>query len=339
MATVGTSVTTLADLAKAMDPMGSIAPIAELLAQTNEIVGDIPMVEGNLPTGHRGTLRTSLPTVGFRRFNEGVLPVKTTRGQIDFQTCMMETYAQFDKALVKLYGNQGGAYMASERVGIVEALNQQFASTLFTGDTSSDPATINGFATLLNDVNIGESASAVKDGAVVDAGGSGADNTSIYLIGWSPRTVFGIYPKGTQAGLQQEDLGEDTAVSSTGAMYQVLRQHFVWNWGLAVEDWRYCIRIANIDASDVIGLSGTQNAYQLLNSLVRALERRPVNTAPANWVFYCNRQVRTAMRLMSRDKAGYSITIDMVAGKQQVSFDGVPIRIVDKIGIAEAQLT
>lgn len=40
---------TLADMAKAMDPDGHMASIAELLNQTNSILEDVPWIESRMP--------------------------------------------------------------------------------------------------------------------------------------------------------------------------------------------------------------------------------------------------------------------------------------------------
>ena len=85
MATIGANALTLADWAKRLDPQGKVPSIVELLAQTNEILQDMLWVEGNLPTGHRTTVRTGLPTVAWRLLNNGVQPSKSTTAQIDEQ--------------------------------------------------------------------------------------------------------------------------------------------------------------------------------------------------------------------------------------------------------------
>ena len=57
------NVLTLADWAKRLDPQGKVPTIVELLAQSNPILDDVAYMEGNLPTGHRVTVRTGLPDV------------------------------------------------------------------------------------------------------------------------------------------------------------------------------------------------------------------------------------------------------------------------------------
>jgi hypothetical protein len=334
MTTLGTTLPTLLDIARSMDPDGQPATVIELLSKQYEINQDVRWQEGNLPTGMRTTLRTALPTVGYRRFNEGVAPSKSGRAQIEETVAMMEAYSQVDVRLVKLYGNQAAAFRAGEDSAFTEALNQQFVSDLFTGNATVNPDRFNGFATRYNDVNYGESSSTAKDGAIVDGGGTGSDNTSIWFVGWGADTVCGIYPKGTTAGLQAKDLGEDTAVDANGLMDQVYRSHFTWDVGLCIRDWRYVVRIANIDVSNLLANSSAADLFKLAG---RAVDRIP-NLAKANFAWYCNRLVKSVLREQAISKASSQITLDQVEGRPVMMLYGYPVRLVDALGIAESQL-
>jgi len=68
MALLNSNVFTLADWAKRLDPAGETVTtdIVELLAQSNPVLEDMLFMEGNLPTGHRTTVRTGLPSVAWR---------------------------------------------------------------------------------------------------------------------------------------------------------------------------------------------------------------------------------------------------------------------------------
>ena len=66
MATLTSTNPTLLDLARRQDPDGSIAAIAEVLDETNEMLPEMTWVEGNLTTGHRATIRTGIPLPTWR---------------------------------------------------------------------------------------------------------------------------------------------------------------------------------------------------------------------------------------------------------------------------------
>jgi len=196
MATLGSNVLTLADHAKRLDPDGKVPSIVELLSQSNEILDDMLWMEGNLPTGHRTTVRTGLPAVAWRLLNQGVQPSKSTTAQVDEQCGMLEAWSEVDKDLAMLNGNTA-AFRLSEAQAFIEAMNQEMASTLFYGNAGLTPEEFTGLSIRYSDP------AAVNGQNVIDAGGSGSDNSSIWLVAWGGQTVHGIFPKGSKAGLIQ----------------------------------------------------------------------------------------------------------------------------------------
>ena len=114
-----TGLPTLLDQIKRTDPDGTIADIIEALTQRNPILQDAVAMEGNLPTGHRLTIRDGLPQVGWRMFNEGVDRGKSTTIQVD-ETCgMLEGRSVVDCKLAKLNGNEA-AFRSSEDMSFLQ---------------------------------------------------------------------------------------------------------------------------------------------------------------------------------------------------------------------------
>jgi len=324
---------TLLDLAKRLDPDGNIDKIVELLNLTNEIIDDATFIEGNLPTGHRTTVRTGLPTPTWRKLYQGVNPGKSTTAQVTDNTGMMEQYAQVDKALADLNGNTAAFRMSEERA-FIEGMNQEFASTLIYGNESSEPAAFTGLAPRYNDLGAGNADN------IIDCGGATpASNTSMWLVVWSSNTAHCIYPKGSTAGLQMTDKGQVTSetASGDGGMMEVYRTHYRWDCGFTLRDWRYVVRIANIDVDDLVTLSGTQAiaaTTSIIRAMIRATERIPT-MGMGRAVFYCNRKVRENLRLAILDKVSAQLTWETVAGKRVIAFDGIPVRRVDALTSTE----
>ncbi len=340
MATLSVGALTLYDAAKRLDPNGSVATVAELLSQMNDNLEDMVVVEGNLPTGHRVTIRTGLPTVYFRQINAGVPTSKSTTAQVDEGVALMEAYSEVDERLVKLNGN-GQALRLSEDKPFLEAMNQQQTSTMFYGNVATDQKTYTGLSTRYSALAAGNGAN------IIDAGGSGTDNTSIWLLGWGTNTIFCTYPKGTQAGLQMNDLGKDTVIDANGGRFQAWRTQFVWENGLVVKDWRYGVRIANVDVSDLIGQTATQlntAATQIIFLMSRAMDRMPAwnEIRP---VFYMNRTVYSMLRIAALGKSNTALAIDEALSqfgnpmKGRLTFQGIPIRNVDQLTLAETRVT
>lgn len=327
MAVKGLTALTLADWGKRLDPNGKIDKIIELLAQTNPILEDMLIVEGNLPTGHRTTVRSGLPSATWRLLNYGVQPSKSTTVQITDAIGMLEAYAEVDKSLADLNGNTSEFRLSEDRA-FLEAMNQQMATTLFYGDSSINPQQFMGLSSRYSSKSAGNGQN------IIDAGGTGTDNTSIWLVVWGENTVHGIFPKGQKAGLNMEDKGQQTLRDANNNPYEGYRTHYKWDNGLSLRDWRYVVRIANIDVSD---LSVPASAANIVTQMVKALHRVP-NLKMGRAAFYMNRTVAQALDLQSLDKASLALSIKETEGEWWTAFRGIPIRETDALLETEARV-
>jgi hypothetical protein len=329
-ATLGTGVATLADWAKRLDPDGKTATVVELLSQTNEILTDMMWREGNLPTGHRVTVRTGLPTVAWRLLNQGITPSKSTTAQIDEQSAMLEAWSEVDQDLANLNGNVN-AFRLSEAMAFLEAMNQEMASTLFYGNSGTAPEEFTGLATRYS------SLTATNGQNVITGSGSGSDNSSVWLVGWGDRSIFGIFPKGSKAGLIHEDYGIQTVTTATGiggGKMRAYQERWQWKAGVALKDWRFAVRIPNIDISNLVAKS---SAADLIELMIKATYRLPTLNG-VRPVFYMNRSCLQMLDIQRRDDiiTGGGLTWDTVDGKRQPSFRGIPIRLCDALTESEA---
>jgi hypothetical protein len=327
MALLSANNPTLIDVASRLDPNLNIDKIVEMLSATNPILNDMTFMEGNLPTGHKTTVRTGLPSVTWRKLYGGVQPSKSTTAQVTDSCGMLEAYAEVDKALADLNGN-AAAFRLSEDKAFIEAMSQEMAQTLFYGNESTEPEAFTGFAPRFN------SLTSQNADNIVNASGSGSDNTSIWLVVWGPNTCHGIYPKGSTGGVQMRDLGEVTVENVDGASgrAQMYRSHYRWDCGLTVRDWRYIVRIANIDVSDLTTLANTKN---LITWMIQAAERIP-SFGAGRAAFYCNRNIREKLRLGILEKISTNLTFETVAGKRVMMFDEIPVVRTDAILSTEA---
>lgn len=331
MATLGSNNLTLADHAKRVEPNGGICTdIVELLSQTNEMLDDMSWKEGNLPTGHRVIVRTGLPTVYWRQYNQGIPTSKSTTAQVDEQTGMLEAYSEVDKDLAELNGDLA-AFRMSEAQPFVESINEEMQKKSIYGNTLLAPEEFTGLAIRYSD------STAVAGRNILKAGGSGSDNSSIYLVVWGDNTAFGVYPKGSKMGLVHEDLGLvtiETANGVAGARMRAYRDHWQWKCGVVVKDWRYVVRIANIDISNLVSKSSAADVTELM---IKAMHRIP-NLKAGRPAFYMNRTLAEMLDIQRRDdvQAGGQLNYEMVDGKRVNMFRGIPIRTVDQLLETEA---
>lgn len=340
----------LLDWSRRVGPDGSIDDIAELLSQCNEVFKDMLWRESNLPTGHKCTVRTGLPSGTWRSLYGGIAPTKSTTAQITDGVGSLEGLSQIDVDLAQLDGDVGGTRM-SEDNAFLEGMSQQMATTIFYGNSSTSPTQFTGFAPRFNTVTTSTAANARN---VLNAGGTASANASIWLIGWGDETCFGIFPKGSKAGLVFEDRGDiNFAYDANNNPFRVYTSWFQWKAGLVVKDWRYVCRIANIDTTTV-GLQGI-TPPDLFALMSKAVVRLPTMSKRVSGItetdapdepapgiapaFYCNRSVREYLDIQAIRDKNVLLTPKEYAGEPVVEFRGVPIRVVDALTNTEATLT
>jgi hypothetical protein len=322
MSTIGAEALTLTDWAKRQDPASGVADIVELLSQTNEVLADMLWIEGNLPTGHRTTLRTGLPTVYWRLLNQGVKTSKSTTAQADIACGMLEARSNVDKDLAELNGNVS-SFRLSEATAFVESMNQEFCSTLFYGNSGTSPEEMNGLSVQYSDKT------ATNGSNIIDAGSTDTDNCSIWLIVWGAQTIHGIFPKGSKAGLTHEDLGLDDVADSDGNLFRAYKDWWQWKPGIAVKDWRYGVRIGSIDVSNLVAKS---SAADLVEYMIKAIHRVPALRL-GRAAFYMNRTCYEMLDIQRRDDviSGGGLVYKDVDGQEVGTFRNIPVRKVDAL--------
>lgn len=331
MAVVNSTNLSLAEVLKLTGADDKVMAVAELLAQTNEMIEDIPFMPTNHKTKHIVGIRTGLPTVYYRLLGRGVPNSKSRMTTVEETCALMEGYSEVDTEVARLSGDVAGV-RSNEDVAFIESMNQTFAGKFWYG-TAANPEEFVGMAARYS------SLSAANNDNIINAAGSGSDNTSIWLIGWGPNSIYGLYPENTQAGIEHRDLGEDTVKDADGNNMQVFRTHYRWYHGLCVKDWRYAVRIANIDVSNLVAESSAANLFKLM---VSAIERIPAMglVRPA---FYVNRTVREKFLHQAYNVSAVNSGLRIVDAVNQfgmqtkeLQFQGIPVRKSDQILTTEA---
>lgn len=346
MATIAAQSLTFIDWARRRGPDDKIGMIVELLSQTNEIFLDMRVKEGNLTTGNKTTVRTGLPAGTWRMMYQGINPSKSTTAEITDTAGNLEDSAEVDCDLADLNGD-ANALRASEVPAFLEGLTQTMATTIFYGSQATNPERFTGFSPRFNTLNAANAQTAAN---VIDGGGTGNTNTSIWIVTWGDMTCHGFFPKGSSVGLKHTDMGRQQHRNADGSMYWVYMDWYKWQMGLTVKDWRYVVRIANID----VQLLKTGTAANLINLLVLGMYRLPttkssmtavqtsdspsINAAMGQTVIYCNRDVRVWLDLQAQNKSNVLLAQNEFQGMVVTTFRGVPIRTCDAILSSEARV-
>lgn len=346
MATLGTGTRdwpTLLDVAKRTDPDGQIPMIAEILSEYHMVMDILPYIEGNLPTGHQHTVRNSLPTPTFRLLNQGITPAKSTTGQIVDTVALLESRSHVDVEVANLNGNSA-AFRLSEARAFIQGMTNTLADTLITGDVSVDPEKFNGLQSRYFSLG----STYTTSSQLIDAGGTGSDNTSIWLVGLGPDGVFMCYPKGSQAGLEHMDRDVQTVEdpNNTGQYFEAFVDVWKWKSGLAVKDYRNVVRICNIDVSNLATFGdSTDTSANLLKYMSQAIDNLPPDHRAMRPVFLMSKDTLSALRFKALTQTNVNLTVQQWFNESvprhmnPVFFQGIPCLRMDAITETEATIT
>jgi len=324
MATLGATFVDLIDVYKLQDGNGQFIEVIEMLAEMNPVLDDAIAVECNKGTTHLHTVRTGLPSVAWGRLYQGIAQSKSGKAQVEDTTGFVEGLSTIDERLLGLSTNEG-AVRLSEAMSYLEAMNQEVSTKLFYGNTASDPEEFMGLTPRFNDL------SAPNGNQIIDAGGTGSDNTSIWFVTWGDNQCQLLYPKGTMAGVQREDMGRQRVLDGSNNPYYAKEEKFTWHVGLAVKDWRYVSRVANVDVS--LMQAGSVALYDFLRKAYYKLQTRRV--AGGNMAIHCNRDVLEALDALATNAGASDSFVRLkpmeIEGKEVMTYRGIPIRETDSL--------
>lgn len=348
---MGNVLLNVADYIRRSDPHGAVADIAEMLAQCNEVLKDMIWQEANEPMAHKVTLRASLPQGTWRGANQGVASSKSLTTQVQFGMGELVGYSIVDKSIADLWG-QSDKLRIGEDMAFIEGMSQQVASAVFYSNEAINPKQFTGLAPNYNTVTATTAKSAAN---VIDCGGTASANASMWLVGWGDNSTFGIYPRGSQAGLVYENKGDIVpAYDANGNRFEAYQSYFVWKLGLAIKNWQYNVRLCNIDTTTSAGGLWSSTPPDLFVYLARAVNKLPTASrrlsgitevdAPneprvgINPALYCNRTVRTALDVQAIRDKNVLIGFKDYAGEPTMMYRDLPIRVVDALTNAESRV-
>lgn len=328
MATVGQTFLSLADLYKQREGGAISSRIINMLSQSNPILQDMITLECNDGSTHLTTVQSGLPAGTWRRLYQGVQPSKGSTAQVRDATGNLVRWSEIDSKLVKLAVDKN-QFLLNAAQPHIDAMANDMASTLFYGNTAANPERFMGLAPRFNDLTTAENKS-----QIIDAAGTGSNNTSIWFCVWGESTMHGIFPKGTMAGLERENIGVETRTNSDGSVLRVHRESYEWDLGLSVRDWRYVSRVCNINTTNLA--AGTVDITSFMIDAYYRLQQRKMPNG--NAAIYCNTAVKAALHKFAQNKANVYLQLQQFEGEEIMTFLGMPIREVDAIVNTEARV-
>lgn len=329
MAVIGNTFLNLLDAQRAT-PAGAVL---EVLSQTSPIMQDAFVGEANRGTYHEHSIRTGLPTPTWGALYQGIPQSKGHTQVVKDTTGFVEGMSSIDTRLLAIEPEKTQQLRLNEASGWLEAMSQEWTSGFFYHDTATSPEKFKGMAARYN---------SLSNPNVINGAGAGSDNTSVWFVTWGEPFTSLIHPKGVPGGIEREDKGEQRILDANSNPYYVKEELFRLHTGVAVGDWRYNARVANIDVSNLI--AGSVDIYKLLTSAYYKLQGRRVardgnNIADAKpaprTVMYANRTVLEALDNIATNKGASNNYVQLrpmeLEGQEVLSWRGIPIRETDAL--------
>lgn len=334
MAGIGSKFIDLIDVEKSKNPDGSMADVIEMLVEMNPMLKDAYAVKCNDGTKHRTTVRTGLPSVTWGALYAGIPQSKSTKQQVEDITGFVEGLSTVDARLLDMTTTPG-AVRLSEAKSFIEAMEQEVQEKLVYANSDLQPRQFMGLSPRFNDPT------SPSGKQIVDGGGAQSDNTSIWFVTWGDNQCHLIYPDGNgiSSGIKRQDKGEQRVTDADGNAYYVMEEMFTHHIGLTVRDWRYVVRIANIDVSEV--KAGNVDLYGLLRkAYYKHYGRRNMK---GKTCIYMNSDILEALDALGTNAGASDNFIRLkpmeIQGEEVQSYRGMPIREVDALVNTEELVT
>ena len=335
MATLGATYLNIMDLVQRENKDHTVATVAEILNQKNPI--SMAFRTCNDGTQNITHVRTKLPTASLLSVGGGVPLDKSNVSPITDITSRIGVASEVSKRVIDLNGNMA-SHRANEAKADIEALNQKAANLWFYGNattgipTTADPLSFDGLAKRYGLLSGGNAEQ------IIDAGGTGTDNTSIYMVINGPRAVSGLVPLGAGVGIKHTPLNGGVAYPKTlssGNVDEFYGDTWEWHLGMCVEDWRSVVRICNIGVSNLVSESG---AADLIKLMIKGQHRLEPAEGLGTPEIYVSRTLAQMLDIQSLNKQNGNLTAETVDGKRKLSFRGYAVKTIHALKDDEARV-
>lgn len=331
MAVLGSTYWNLIDVLKAGGD--GIGDIVEALTMLTPFMKDANVITCNKGAKHASSIRTGLPSVSWGALYQGIAQSKGSYTQVEDTTGFVEGLSTVDERLLRLKPEQAAKLRLMEGQGFLETIAQTLASAVWYSNVNVNGKQFHGLAPRYN---------SLSNANVVNAGGVGSDNASIWIVTHGDMQTSMLTPENIPAGVQREDMGRQRVLDGAGNPYYVKEEMFTQHAGITVKDWRYNARVCNIDVSDVISGSVALNPllrkayYRLQGRRAYKLEKQG-EMSVGRTVIYMNKTMLEALDAESTNGRGGSTDNFVrlrpmeIQGEEVQSWRGMPIREDDTL--------
>ena len=349
----GSRVLTYLDFLKGLDPKGKFDHrVINLAVRSTEMLDDITVVEANNGTALETTFRTEVPKPVWTQYYDGIPSNKGSKAKLKVTCGSMATKIVVAK---KLYDDakDKDSVIYDEIQSAQDGMKLAMGEMLVYGRLSDNPLGFNGIFKHYDKIGSETADDTRSEHYVFDAfgvaGGASAASESnlgsIALVGWAPHTITCFHAEDhNQGGIEiTPKRVTDVPDPNKGgdATYEAYSQYIYWQLGLAVRDFRYGGRIANIQRDDMLDHANGEQpkiAAQRYIELIDRLSTR-VHDGGVKQAWYMDKlmweKVRTLFSRVTRDNA---ITFAQVGERKEKQLFGIPVRIQECMKVNEAKV-
>lgn len=324
MTVLATKHLTLVDLMKQKVGESIESDIAEIMSETDVVLKNLHVKECNDGTNNKAVIRSGLPSGTFRKIYGFVAPEKSETQNVVDSTGMLEAYSVVDVDLVDKANNKA-QFRLNESKAFIEGMTQTAVQTIFYGSKKENDAKFDGLSVRFSELSDDPKKIGFN---IVDAGGTGSNNTSAWFVTTGEQEVALLYPQGSKGGLYHHDDGVLTETDEKGGKRKVYQEHFKHDLGLTIKDWRSSCRIANIDvdsleAGEVKLLDFFRKAFFKVNKFI--------NKSGQKTFIFCNSAVAEALDKLATDKSNVMLNIKDYGGTNITHYKNIPILCTDML--------
>lgn len=335
---VGNRGLTLRDFAAGEKADGSFDhDIIDMITEENQILDDITFIEADDGTTLRSTILNGIPHGTWTTYYKGIAPNKSGKTQVRDVCGRIATRIAVDR---NLYDDSPHAAetLLDETQRHIDGLREDVIDCIFYGNINKEARKFNGLYNFYDAYGAEATPSNsfahyVANGATKATPSNGDMLRSIWLVGWGRKSVTGFYPKDAkQVGLVRGALEDSFDFDSDGLKYPTKEQEISWTLGLAVRDFRYAGRIANVERAVMAGSDATPAHYiELIEDLLARVKSGGVNQA-----FYMEPNVwRHLRKLFGRITRENAIKYEDVTQIKTPTLYGIPVRLCDALDTDE----
>jgi len=328
MAILGNTFLNLLDVAAIRDT--DTGGVVEVLNQLTPFYSDANVLTANKGSSHMSSIRSKLPEVTWGALYQGIPQSKGNYTSVEDTTGFLEGLDAIDTRLVDLDPENSNKLRMMESLGFMESFAQNNESAIWYSNVATSPKQFHGLSPRYN---------TLANPNVIDGGGTGSDNTSIWFVTHGDAQTSLIVPKNIPAGMQTEDMGRQRVLDGNLNPYYVLERLYRQHLGLTVKDWRANSRIANVDVSDVG--AGTVSINKLLRKGFYKLHGRrsfkmekPGEASPGRTVIYMNSAMMEGLDAETTNPAlngALQLGRMELEGMEVRTWRGLPIRETDSL--------